>query len=291
MGSLIIFFTQSLNTREQATAIWLVILLAWVLTKSGVRSSLANLAKALFSKKILLVIAWMLLYIAFMVFGYEMIGFWDFTALKDTLFWIVGVGFVMIVNINDAASDQKFWRRVILDSIKAIVVIEFLVNLYTFSLITELVVVPLITSAVAISAVASLKEEHSQVKALFDFLLGIFGLVILIITIRQITSDFTEFASWKNVRDLMLPIVFTGTYLPFLYLLAIYIGYELLFVRVSHTNKDTALVSYFKRKTLFANGISLAKLTQFSRAVRTNIYRDRDDVDNAIAEAINRIAH
>jgi len=179
--------TNILNNREIAVAIWLLIVCIWALSKGSVRSSVIGVLRALFAKKIILPVLCMLLYSSLLVIVFEKVGFWDISATKDTILWFFGVAFVMFVNINEVAADENYFRKTIKDYVKMIFILEFIVNLYSFDLAAELVVVPVASFLVVMSAVASLKPEHKQVKSVLDYALGLFGIVVIVFT----TSDLT----------------------------------------------------------------------------------------------------
>jgi hypothetical protein len=201
-----------------------------------------------------------------MIVVFERIRFWDTTALKDTFLWFFGVAFVLFVNLNNAATDEKFFSKIIIGFISVIVIFEFIVNLYTFHIFIELVLVPFTTILVLMSTVAELKPEHKQVKKVFDFILAIIGIVVIIFTIRAFLGDIQKFVSFKNLRDLLLPFVFTLVLLPLIYLMAICMQYESLFNRVGYLNKNSTLARYTKWKIFMACGLNLRKINKFSKS-------------------------
>jgi hypothetical protein len=176
--------TNILNTREMSIAFWLLIVIGIFLSNAKFRTSIPGLLKAFFTKKLFLPFLLMLFYIFVMIVVFERIRFWDTTALKDTFLWFFGVAFVLFVNLNNAATDEKFFSKIIIGFISVIVIFEFIVNLYTFHIFIELVLVPFTTILVLMSKVAELKPEHKQVKKVFDFILAIIGIVVIIFTIR-----------------------------------------------------------------------------------------------------------
>jgi hypothetical protein len=272
------FARELFNNREIATIIWLLIFFTWALSKNTVRSSFYNVLKALFEKKVFLSVFCMLLYVFLMVLSFKSIGFWDTSAIKDTVLWTLGVAFIMLVNSNKVSDDEHYFRRTISDNVKLILVLEFVINLYTFSLVAELVLVPIITFVVMLKAVAELKPEHKQVETILDYALGLFGIGLIILTFHNATVDFQSFATLKNLRDLLLPPAFTVAFLPFIYLVALFMKYESVFIRIDFFNDNSELASYAKRKILAACHFNLRNLNKFSKKVGMLRINSRDDV-------------
>jgi len=186
------------NNREIATAIWFIIIFLWALSISDVRRSIGNLLKAFFNKKIVIPLIAMLLYIVFMVVVFNKIGFWDISATKDTILWTLGTAFTMFFSLNKVTQDNNYFKNLILDNLKFVLILEFVVNLFSFSLPAELIVIPIVSFIVMLNAYTEAKPEYKQVRNLFNFILGVFGLILLAFTVKEIILDFHNFASLKT---------------------------------------------------------------------------------------------
>jgi hypothetical protein len=231
----------ALNNREIATAIWLTIIFLWALSIGGVRRSIPGLLKAFFNWKIFVPSLAMLFYIVAMVLAFKKMGFWDASATKDTILWTLGSAFATYFSLNKVAQDSAYFKNVILDNIKFVLILEFVVNLYSFSLPAELIVIPIVSFIVMANVLAVSKPEYKQVSKLFNFILGVFGLYLLAFTFREIVLDFQNFATLKNLRDFFLPPLFSIVLLPFVYVVALLIQYESFFIRIDFANKNSML--------------------------------------------------
>ncbi len=193
--------SEILNNREIAVLVWISIFFIGALLKRDRRSAFYKVLKALYVKQIILSIICMLLYVSLMVFAFYSIGFWDKSAIKDTILWTFGVAFVMLVNSNKASNDENYFRKVVVDNVKIVLIFEFIINLFTFSLIIELIVMPIVTIAVMMKAIAELKTEHKQVENILNNALIIFGSIVIIFTFYRVIIDFKSFATLQNLRD------------------------------------------------------------------------------------------
>jgi hypothetical protein len=267
-----------LSNREVATGIWLSIVFLWALSVGSVRRSIGGVLQAFFVKGIIVPFALMLLYVFLIVLVSRRIGFWDMSALKDTILWTTGTAFATFFSLNKAVEDKSYFRGIIWDNIRLVLILEFIVNLYSFSLIVELLIVPIATFIVMLNAVAELKTEYRQVKTFLNYTSGLFGLVLLALTFRELLADFQNFATLKTLRDCLLPPLFTITFLPFVYLMALYMQYQRLFHRIDFANRDAVLSRYTKRRFLAACHLSLSKLNTSSKNIGFPKVSSKDEV-------------
>ncbi len=267
-----------LNNREIATIIWIILFFLFALLKEKLRSSFCQFVRITFSRFILGLIASMLVYVFLMVLTFQKIGFWDTSALKDTVAWTFGVAFVMLFNVNKAGEEEHYFQRIFSDNIKLAVILEFITNMYAFSLALELIMVPVATILIMMKMVAGLKPEHKQVDSSVGYILGIIGTVLIVATLRGIIVDFRSFASLRTLRDFLLPPVFTIALLPYIYVLALFIKYDSIFKRINYTNDDSDLALYAKRKVLRTFHINLTKLSKWSKEAGILRFSDRNEV-------------
>jgi hypothetical protein len=250
----------------------------WALSNSSVRRAILEVLKAFFNKKIIIPLIAMLLYIVFMVLAFKKIGFWDVSATKDTILWTLGSAFATYFSINKVAQDSSYFKNVILDNIKFILIMEFVVNLYSFSLPAELIVMPVVTFIAMSNVFAESKQEYKKVSKLLNFILGVFGLYLLAFTFREIVLDFQNFATIKNLRDFFLPPLFSIVLLPFVYVMALFMQYEMFFVRIDIANKNSDFTKYAKRRILVACHVNLSKLNKVSKNAGYPKVNNKEDV-------------
>jgi hypothetical protein len=147
-----------LDNREIAILVWLGIFFAWVVSQKGMRKSLFAVFKSFTQKAIFISLFLMMLYIGAMVYVLYRVNFWDISILSDTLIWIFGVGVVLFFNTTNI-QEADYFRKVIIDNIKLVVFIEFLMNLYVFDLWIELILVPVLAFIGGMLGVASAYPE------------------------------------------------------------------------------------------------------------------------------------
>ena len=58
--------------------------------------------------------------------------------VKDTIYWLFFIGIVLMSNFITSREAQNLFRQTLIKSLKLVMIIEFIVNSYTFSLLGEL---------------------------------------------------------------------------------------------------------------------------------------------------------
>jgi len=270
--------TDTFNSREIATILWGVVFVVWTLRKVKIVEPLRGLARAFLRVKILIPFLLMALWAWGATYLLRLMHLWGLSLLKDTLMWFVGVGLVMFVNLNKAQDDDRHFRKTLVDNLKLIVVLEFLVNLYTFPLWLELVLVPIVTVVFVTKAFADTDAQYKSASKFLGTLTAIYGVAVLAFTIYHVAADVAGAATVDNARSFLLPIALTLFNLPFIYLFALIAEYENVFVRLGFFNSDQALLRHAKRRILFRFHFNLRRLCRWSRRAGMLKADSREDV-------------
>lgn len=276
--------TDILNNREMAVAIWLGLFGAWFASNSAVRESLAALPRAFFNGQILVPIALQVAYIGLAVYGLSKIGLWNLDQLKSTLLWIVLVGFASMARIATSREDPKLIRAWIEDNLKLLVLVEFIVNFYTFPLIAELILVPSLTAVVVMTAIAERRKEFQKALGILNGLSSVFGAAIITYALYRIFIGFAEFANLQTVRDLSTPPILSLLLVPFLFVLHVYVSYENTFLRLQWAVPNRHLRRFAMIRAILAFRCHAEMLTRWSRSVGIMRPTDRDGVLRLIEE-------
>lgn len=278
--------TQTFNNREIAIFFWIILFFGWILSHKSMRKSTVGLIKSFMVFSILTTIFCMLVYISTIILFFNYLAIWDFSLLKDTIYWTFGFAFIQLVNINDSEKDEKFFKKTLLNSFKIIVIIEFLTNLYTFSLVVELIALPLILIFTMVSTYSENKEENRAVKKLSDTLLSLYGITVLSFSIYHAILDFSNLATINNLKSLLMGPVLTGLYIPYMYFVALFMTYESFLKSRKWILKDNKeLFRFLRWYVLRKCNFSLAKIHLVSRKI--HIYRNEEK--SKIIEDINLI--
>ena len=194
------------------------------------------------------------------------IAIWDKSLLKDTIYWTFGVGFIQFINVNDATSKEHYFKKILIDNFKLIVILQFLTNLYFFNIVLEIIIIPVLLIFTMMSAYSENKEEYKQVKKISDTLLAIYGFAVLIFSIYHAIKDFESINNMDSIKSFLLSPVLTILYIPFLFFMALIMAYESFIKSKKWILKDNKKVYRFlKRNVYFRCGFSLKRLRKLTK--------------------------
>lgn len=166
------------TTREISTAIWIIVLLIILLMSKKIRSSTKNVLQIAFSKQLLIPLLPVLIYPIILTFLFSRTAIWKIYYCKDIILWVVFVGIPLYFGVVQKKSLDDYFKRIIIDNLKFIALVEFFLSIFSFSFVTELILVPVITMLALLDAVAGIKEEYQLVKKYTSRILTIAGLFI-----------------------------------------------------------------------------------------------------------------
>lgn len=218
------------NNREIALLFWIaLIVLAVVLSK--LRKSLVPIFKILTGKMFLIIFSLIGAYLYGIILLLKNLEVWQTSNLKDVLFWFFSVGLILVFKINEAKSNAYF-KGIFLAAIKWTIVLEFIVNLYSFSLFTEIFILPVLVFLAMTQAVAEMDEKHKMVSKFLRNVIAIAGLSIFSYSLYKTILNFDEVLTFQNLVSFLLPSTITILFIPFIYFLALYSTYESYFINL-----------------------------------------------------------
>jgi len=265
MSNSILRFIDIFNTREKAIAVWIVLALIFILAKKNIRELFSEMFKLLFSKKILLVNTITLLYVSIVILLLYRIHLWNFGLLKDSIYWVTGTAIVLLFNIIDANKEKQFFKKITLDSVKLMIIIEFIVNFYTFNFWIELLLVPIFFLIGGLIAISETEKKYQQVNNFLNSVTSIIGIYFLVYFFFKLATDYHTFINLDSFHVLIHPPILTITFIPFLYLFALFMAYETLFLRLGFFVKDRTLLKFIKHQIFRVCNLNLSKINKFSK--------------------------
>ncbi|MBN8567176.1 MAG: hypothetical protein J0M25_10650 [Flavobacteriales bacterium] len=261
------------STREVAFMIWSSIFIVGAIIIIKLKGFL-DLLKAFFNYKIQVPLWLMFIYITGITICLYHFKIWNLGLLKDTIIWSIASATVLFFNINKA-KDFTYFKPIVFENLKVIVILEFMTNFYTFNFVTEMIVIPIITflGVLQIYAEHSAKTnlEHMKVASCLKSTFAIVGILIFLYVGFETYKYYIDLLTVQNIKSLLLPFVFTILLIPFLYLLALYMNYETLFIRISYFIKEEKKQKKLKRSILLCSNINLNKLHKISTNLNWDI--------------------
>lgn len=276
------------NNREIALLLWLaVIFLAVLLSK--LRKSLVPIVKILTSKMFLIIFSLIGAYLFGIILLLKNLEVWQTSNLKDVLFWLFTVGLLLVLKINDAKSNTYF-KGIFLSAIKWTIILEFVVNLYSFSLFTEIVILPVLVFLAMTQAVAEMDEKHKVVSKFLQNVIALAGLSIFSYSLYKTVINFEAVLTFQNLVSFLLPSTITILFVPFVYFLALYSTYESYFIHLDFMTVKKDKVKETKKLILRIANINLNKLLRIKKNFEKRVFYDDTDLKEYI-QVISRKQH
>ena len=242
-------FIKLLSNREVSLLIWTLVLFGILIATSKISfRQVFIVLKLLLSKYLLLSYLLAVIYFYFIIDLLKNIGVWEYKLYKDFFFWALMTGAVMFFRVNKLNTNKDF-ISIILSIISVTAIFEFVLGFYNFSLLVELIVIPLVTLISLLSYFAGKNRDHHLVSRLLDNLLSVFGLGMLAFVIYKIFNSHQLFFTESNLKSFLLPPVFTLLFIPIIFLFVLCIKYEEVFSRLNRyqfiTKRRRNLIKYY----------------------------------------------
>lgn len=273
-----------LSNREIAALFWLTALIILGLSKPAIRASVKVVLRALCQRVILIILGLAGMYVTICIRLLASIEAWTIANLKTTVLWGLGFAFISIVNVNEVEEDPAYFKKVLKETFSLIVLITFLLDTYTFSLPTELILFPIVNLIVLMHGFSENKPEHSLVNKLMGSLMAAAGLIYMGHALIEAIQNWREFATIDNARDFFAPVFLSLLFMPFLYCLHIYQVYERVFNALRWSIKEDGLRKYAQRKSIYTFGINIDFLKRWKRLISLETPKTKDDINKIFSE-------
>jgi hypothetical protein len=249
------------STREIATSIWIFLIALYLLFQDNIRNSIINLVKVSLRKQPVFYFLSYLCYLASIIYSLYYFGLWDLTNLKDTVIWFIFSGLPLGLTVVTTRIVSDFWKNLVLDNLKLVVLVIFIISSFTFPLIAEFVLIPIITLIVTLNTIAKRDETYKLVEKITESILVLFGIILIFYSVYRSLNEIYSFGNISTFKSFMLPVVFSGISIPYMYVLKLYAEYESLFLRLKFgKEKSKKLNLLIKLRLLLFCNIQLKKL-------------------------------
>ncbi|MBV1914179.1 MAG: hypothetical protein KUG72_02265 [Pseudomonadales bacterium] len=271
------------NNREIAIGLWLLAISIYIFLSSKmaeVRVSVRGLLSTFFVKQIMTVLGLMITYMAIVVYALAEIDLWNVEQVKNTVFWCVSVGFMSLFKLESIKKDKSFFMHSVIDNLKLLAVLQFIVGVYAFSLWIEVLLVPILAVIGAMLVIAGTDKKYHQVKVILEYCLSLFVIILVIYTLYMLVTNYGEFGQEKTVYNFVVPPLLTLSYLPFIFVMLVYSTYEQAFIRVKFSIENRFHQYLAKLYALVLFNVRMSLIDRWSYHVaRENIESHADLIE------------
>lgn len=276
----------SLNNREKALVIIIFISLVLLGKNKKVRKSLFDVIKVMCNKHFIKIYIEIFLYSIIMVLILYKLKYWEFIYVKDTLLWIFFSAIYLSYKVADSNGEIKVFKDIFKETFGIFVIIDFLLNTYTFSLIVEvilLVVLLFLGLMIGFIEVSPDTDGYDQVHKLFTWIDIYIGINILLYIVIKVLGNMKSLLTTSTLKSFLLPIILTLIFLPYLFYLRTRLSYERLkiFIKMNKISSKKT-IWYFKIKMYLNCRFDEEKIANLERNKRHLIMnmKTKKDVDN-----------
>lgn len=280
----------TLNNREIAILLWLIVALLFTLRKGinqDIATSFAALVKSFFHVKIQIIIwggiVWAFLCVALL----EEAGIWTLSNLKTTLTWGFTFAFISTMNAHKIGETKDYFKAELRGLVNATAIITFVTEAYSFSLLTEVIITPILTLLVIIQVLSEREPRYATTQKLSTFILAFAGLAYIANALYMLVQNFSDFASLENLREFLTPALLTCFYLLYIYIVSIYMAYENLSAGLKYAMTEPRLRKYAIFKAAWAFKANHKALNRW----KTNVGIFRPQCKSEVTASIKEVSY
>lgn len=188
------------------------------------------------------------------------VDYWNHSMVKDSISWFLMTGLVILFNFNNAGKNKNYFTDIVKDSLKFTLILEFVINAYNFSLSGEFLFIPAIALISFLLGITITNPKYRLVDNFFKIILAFFGLALLILSMVQIVTQIQVYLNYYSFRLFLLPVILSISFIPFIYLFAVYMNYGILFARLKFIISDYKLLNYTRIRSILKCDLRLKKI-------------------------------
>lgn len=232
------------TNRDVAVIVWTAIPFGVLLFKKKIRTSTLNLIRCAFSPKLLEYYFLFLIYFSLFIYCFYDLGWWNLSNLKDTIIWFVFSGLPIGFFVATNTLKNGFWKNLILKNLKLIVLVEFLIDTFTFPLIVELAIVPITTLVMLTNSYSKFYIKDKDVERITYRILSIITLFVLSYTISRAVIEYSSIENISTLQYFLFPIMYSILSMPYMYIFKLHVEYDKLFGRLKLGRKRSKRLNF-----------------------------------------------
>lgn len=220
-----------LTSRQVAAFIWIIIFIIVLLFVRGIRTSLTTIIPMLFQRTILIPFLFIMASTGLILYVSYIAHVWNSAHFVLVILWyctFVCTTFFTL-QLHKSTSFVMFMLKEIFT---ITVVIDFIVNMQSFPLAIELIMVPIVVTASILFAFTDKRPEYASVYQIIARFLALLGFSYVLYSLIVTLSEWNGITMKQALWDMMLPLLFSVAMIPSFYLLKVYSAYENLFMRI-----------------------------------------------------------
>lgn len=241
-----------LSNREMSIIIWALIFILVLVIKSIISQARPwTIINLLFAKIFIPFYIIIGLYFYIIISLLQELSIWECSLYKDFVYWLLTTAMVLFFRANNLETYKDF-INIILTAISTTIILEFIINFYNFSLIGELIFIPLVTIIAFLTLMTEKKKDEGNIRQVAEFmrnLLSVIGFGVFLFVVFKLIFAYNDLFTLSNLKSFLLPPIFTLLFLPVIYFTVLFMKYEVIFMNL---NRYKFLSKTRKRKIKYS---------------------------------------
>jgi len=220
------------STRELALILYFLLAFSYVIFNKKYRKIIYNFSRTIFNVKLITPFIIIICYSILLVYIFSSLQFWKWLYIKDVIIWVLFAGVPMSYNAISEKIDNSYFKNLLIDNIKFTAIISFFTSTFTFNILIELLMQPVLLLFIILQTVTNKKEENANINKIISLIVSIIGFIILFNTIKNALNSYQNIIAFDLLIIFSIPIIMSFIFIPIIYGIAVYAKYELLFIRM-----------------------------------------------------------
>ncbi len=245
----------------------------------SVRNSIFGVIKTFFHWKIIVPIICAQLYLSIFYFSLYKLNIWNDSILREIIFFSLFTSISLIFKYASNNDHISSLKGIIQDTVSASIIIEFYLQIYTFSYPIELLI-QFLLAFFYLMGVYNKREtkDYEKTYIVTQSLFYCLTAFLLVYSIYMAIKHWENNFSCQTVASLLFPIIATIAYWPFLYIFATICAYETWFVRIFFASKkDKEVYRFRKYQVIKTCKLNLKKINFVSKDFHVYIPQTRQE--------------
>ena len=275
------------NNREIATGVWFLFAVILCIFHKDLRSGIWGIVKAVVQTKLFILFGSLALNIVVLCWLFSQLGIWASDQFIPTILWFFISGIALTSRSLSVKEDEMYFRSLFWDSIRITEIFEFIVVAYSFSLLVEFFLVPIMVLVGVVIAFADTKEGYASVKTLFEWIAFVVVIGMLWKSVGNIWQQPESFFAAQTGRNFLLPFLLTAGSIPFFYFWFCYSHIENASIRIGlKTFQSDELKDYAKKRFFFIFMVRPWLLQRAIRQFHNMPAKTNNDIDQIITDIL-----
>lgn len=243
-----------------------------VIIKKVNLSSIKQIVKIFFSFNILIPVLISGIIYFFVTLYFKKIGLWQITMLKDSIVWFCFTGILIIFQIEKVK--EFSFKQILAESLGFLIIIEYLISAYNFSLIKEFFLIPLMFVLGAMSVIAEKDNKTKIIAKFFNLVISAYVIFVLYLSIKNVIKN-PDGVFQSFIYNILTIIIF----IFIRYFVAVYSAYERLFININNYVKNNKLGKKLKWRYFLYAKLNIRRINKCIKYLNCNNIKSEKDID------------